>query len=62
MAKSAMQAKAKLDAGEGNREFLNAKLISAQFFCEHMVVRTQACFASIQAGSESIMALPEDAF
>ena len=62
MAKSAMQAKAKLEAGEGNSEFLNAKLISAQFFCEHMVVRTQACFASITAGSESIMALPEDAF
>ncbi|WP_339767446.1 acyl-CoA dehydrogenase [uncultured Paraglaciecola sp.] len=62
MAKSAMQAKAQLDAGEGNSEFLNAKLISAQFFCEHMVVRTQACFASIQAGSESIMSLPEDAF
>tara|TARA_R110001632_G_scaffold156446_1_gene274736 strand:- start:1897 stop:2850 length:954 start_codon:yes stop_codon:yes gene_type:complete len=62
MAKSAMQAKAQLAAGEGNADFLNAKLISAQFFCEHMVVRSQACFASIQAGSDSIMSLPEDAF
>ena len=59
MAKSAIQAKAKLDAGEGDPEFLNTKLTSARFFCEHMVPRTQSCLASIQAGSESIMKLDE---
>lgn len=62
MAKSAMQAQAKLDAGEGDSEFLQSKLVTAQFFCEHMMTRTQSCLASVMAGSDSIMALDEEQF
>lgn len=62
MAKSALQAKAKLAAGDGDSKFLKAKLTSAQFFCEHMVPRTQSCLAAIQAGSDSIMSLDEELF
>ncbi|MBQ0783758.1 MAG: acyl-CoA dehydrogenase C-terminal domain-containing protein, partial [Amphritea sp.] len=62
MAKSAMQAQAKLDAGEGDSEFLQSKLVTAQFFCEHLMTRTQSCLASVMAGSDSIMALDEEQF
>ncbi|MBR9867386.1 MAG: acyl-CoA dehydrogenase [Oceanospirillales bacterium] len=60
MAKSAIQAQAKLDAGEGNSEFLQSKLATVRFFCEHMLPRTQSCLASVMAGSESIMQLDEE--
>lgn len=54
MAKSAMRAQAKLDAGEGDPEYMSAKLNSAQFFCEQLVPRTTACLQVIEAGSEAI--------
>jgi hypothetical protein len=60
MAKSALQAKAKLDAGDADTQFLNTKLATVQFFCEHLVPRTQSLLASIQAGSDSIMILDEE--
>ncbi|WP_417226172.1 acyl-CoA dehydrogenase [Amphritea sp.] len=62
MAKSAVQAQAKLAAGEGDPKFLQAKLISARFYCEHMMPRTQSLLASVIAGGESIMALDEELF
>lgn len=54
MAKSAMSAQAKLDAGEGDPQFMKAKLNSAQFFCEQMLPRTTACLQVIEAGSVAI--------
>lgn len=62
MVKSAVQAQAKLAAGEGDPKFLQAKLISARFYCEHMMPRTQSLLASVIAGGESIMALDEELF
>ena len=62
LAKGALQAKAMLDTDEGDADFLNAKLISARFYHEQLLPRTQAHLAAIQAGSESVMAMPEDQF
>ncbi|HPE58968.1 MAG TPA: acyl-CoA dehydrogenase [Thiolinea sp.] len=62
MAQSALKAKALLDAGEGHAEFLQAKLITAQCYAEHLLPRVQACHATVLAGSGSVMALPEDLF
>ncbi|MGB1255749.1 MAG: acyl-CoA dehydrogenase C-terminal domain-containing protein [Thiolinea sp.] len=62
MVRSGMQAKAMLDQGEGDAEFLNAKLITVRFFCEHLLPRTLAHQEAAMAGSESIMALAEDMF
>ncbi|MBI2993109.1 MAG: acyl-CoA dehydrogenase [Gammaproteobacteria bacterium] len=39
-----------------------AKLVTARFYMEHLLPRSQAYFESIQAGHESIMALGEDQF
>ena len=60
LAKSALLAKAMLDGGEGDPEFLNAKMTTARFYCEHLLPRTQACLASVLAGSESVMGLTVD--
>lgn len=62
MAQSALKAEARLSAGEGDAEFLSAKLITARFYSDHLLPRAQSALAAIQAGSESIMALPEDQF
>ncbi|MDI3326878.1 acyl-CoA dehydrogenase [Pontibacterium granulatum] len=62
MGQSALKAQAQLDAGNGDPEFLTAKLATAQFFSEHLLPRVKSNLASIQAGSASIMALAEDQF
>ena len=60
LAKSALLAKTMLDGGEGDPDFLNAKMTTARFYCEHLLPRTRACLASVLAGSESIMGLTAD--
>ena len=62
MVESAGKAKAKLDAGEGDPEFLNAKLATAQFFCEHLLPRQASHAITLKAGTDSIMAISNDQF
>ncbi|SEF91878.1 acyl-CoA dehydrogenase [Marinobacterium lutimaris] len=62
MGQSALRAQTLLDAGEGDPEYLKAKLVTAQFFSEHLLPRTKASLETIQKGSASIMALSEDQF
>ena len=62
MARGALQARAMLDCGEGDPRFLNGKLVTARFYCEHLLPRTQACLAAVLAGSESVMGLSVDQF
>jgi alkylation response protein AidB-like acyl-CoA dehydrogenase len=46
-------------ASEEEREFLDAKSVTAAFYAEHLLPRTRAYCASILAGSGSMMALSE---
>lgn len=62
MGQSALKAQALLDAGSGDPEFLKAKLITARFYCEHLLPRVKSNLAAIEAGSDSIMALAEEQF
>jgi hypothetical protein len=62
VAKGALQAQQVLNTGEGDRDFLHAKLISAKFYSEHLLPRTAAYLAAIKAGSDSTMAMPETQF
>ncbi|GAA0784229.1 acyl-CoA dehydrogenase [Marinobacterium sediminicola] len=62
MGHSALRAQTLLGAGKGDPEYLKAKLVTAQFFSEQLLPRTQASLEAIQAGSGSIMALNEDQF
>jgi alkylation response protein AidB-like acyl-CoA dehydrogenase len=62
MGRSAQQAGARLQAGAGDASFLEAKRVTARFYCEHLLPRVQACLAAIQAGPDSMMALSEEQF
>ncbi len=62
MAKSALTAKAKLAAGDGDTGFLKAKILTARFYGEQILPRAAAYKAGATAGSEIVMAMTEDAF
>jgi len=62
LGRSALKAGQLLAAGQGDREFLQAKLITARFYSEHVLPRAEACRSAITAGSASMMALNEEQF
>ena len=62
MARAAQIAQRKLDAGEGNRAFCQAKIATARFFADQDLTRARGLAdATIQAGA-STMVLAEDDF
>ncbi|WLQ11601.1 acyl-CoA dehydrogenase C-terminal domain-containing protein [Hahella aquimaris] len=58
----ALTAKEKLDAQSGDSDFYQAKLHTAEFYFERLLPRTRSLAASVKAGSDSLMALPEELF
>ena len=59
MAKVAREA---LDAGQGDADFMNVKLVTARYFAERFVPDAGALRRKLEAGAESLMALPAEAF
>ena len=59
MAKAAHEA---LDAGTGDREFFEAKLITARYYAERFFPDAGALRRKLEAGSEAMMALPAHLF
>jgi alkylation response protein AidB-like acyl-CoA dehydrogenase len=62
MGLSALKASEILESGGGEKAFLEAKLITSQFYFDHLLPRTSSYLAAIKAGSESMMALDEAQF
>ena len=62
MGKSALKADEMLEAGNGDRSFLSAKLKTVEFYFDHLLPRCHCCSASVISGSESIMALDVEQF
>jgi len=62
MVKGAMKARAMLDAGEGDKDFLSTKLHTVRFYCEHMLPRTKSCLAVVKSGSDVVMAISDEQF
>jgi alkylation response protein AidB-like acyl-CoA dehydrogenase len=58
----ARAAQAQINAGMGNKAYLEAKLVTARFFAERMMPDAGALRRKIEGGSESLMALPPEAF
>ncbi len=58
----AKAAQSKLASGAENPAFYEHKLITARFFFERMLPDTGSLLKKIESGSESLMALPADAF
>lgn len=61
MARSALAAHKK-SANGGDRSFLEAKIITARFYAEHVMPRVHALLPEITQGSASVLALAEDQF
>ncbi len=59
MAKAAQNA---LNTGSGDTAFLEAKMITARFFSERLLPDTGALRRKVEAGAESMMAMPAEAF
>ncbi|MFZ6775737.1 acyl-CoA dehydrogenase [Undibacterium sp. Ji83W] len=62
MARAAIIAQKKLDAGEGDAAFLKAKIATARYFADHILSAAQGLRSAIVDGSAGVMALSEDQF
>jgi hypothetical protein len=62
MGLSALKASRRLVEGGGDKAFLKAKLVTAKFYCDHLLPRAGACLASVTAGPESMMEMSADQF
>ncbi len=60
MARAALAAKALLDAGNGDPQYLNGKIITAQVYAEQIMPQVHALLPTIIGSSEAVMALDED--
>jgi len=61
MLKQSHAAQAMLDAGEGNAEFLKAKLVTTRFYLERMVPEASGLKAAAMAGADLLYALDAEA-
>jgi 3-(methylthio)propanoyl-CoA dehydrogenase len=62
MARAALVAERKLQEGEGDRKFLQAKIATARFFAEHILSQATGLRTAIVAGSSGVLALAEEQF
>lgn len=62
MARAALIAHAKLTAGEVDKDFYTAKLMTARFYAEQSLPRARAHAQTIAAGSETMMAFTLEQF
>jgi hypothetical protein len=60
--KMARAAQAQLDAGEGDKAFLEAKLVTARFYAERVLPDAGSLRRKLEGGAEAVMALPVEAF
>ncbi|MBK8174042.1 MAG: acyl-CoA dehydrogenase [Rhodospirillales bacterium] len=62
MARAAVSARGRLDAGDGDPRFLEAKIATATFYAEQILPQAGALLPIIVDGTSSIMALQDDQF
>jgi len=58
----AVAAQAALDAGSEDKAFMEAKLITARFFAERIMPDTGSMRRKLEAGADTLMAMPVDDF
>ena len=62
MARSALAATRLLAAGDPDKAYLEGKIATARFFCEHLLPQVAGLRSAIVAGAASVMALEEAQF
>ena len=60
--RSAVAAQAALDVGSEDKAFMEAKLITARFFADRIMPDAGALRRKLEAGAESMMAMPVGGF
>jgi alkylation response protein AidB-like acyl-CoA dehydrogenase len=62
MARAALVADCKVNAGEGDAGFMRAKIATARFFADHFLSQAGGLASSITEGSAGVLALADDQF
>jgi butyryl-CoA dehydrogenase len=62
MARAALVAHDKLQSGDADKAFLEAKIVTARFFADHILSAAQGMRSAIVDGSAGVMGLPEEMF
>ena len=62
MAKSALTASRLLEEGSGDKEFLEAKIVTARFYAENLLPQAAADAAVVMTGADSTLALADEDF
>jgi hypothetical protein len=62
MARAARIAAERLASGEGNQDFLRAKIATARFYADVLLPQTAGLAHAILHGGDSVLALPAEAF
>ena len=62
LARAALAAQEQLNAGDGDAQFLQAKLATARFYAEHILVRAPGLRDAIVEGSQSVVALELESY
>jgi hypothetical protein len=57
LAAGAVSAQAALKTDTGDRDWLTAKIVTAEFYAEHLMPRVHAYLAAVLAGSRTVMGL-----
>jgi len=59
MARATHVATAQLKKGEGEADFLKAKLATARFYSDHILAQAHGLAAAVTGGSESVLSVEE---
>ncbi|WP_242359940.1 acyl-CoA dehydrogenase [Anaeromyxobacter sp. SG17] len=62
MARAALAAHRHLEAGTGEAGFLRAKISTARFYADHVLVRAGGLARTVVADADAVLALPDDQF
>ena len=62
MARAAQCAREQLDAGQGDADFLKAKIATARFYADHILSRASGLRAAVVQGAAGTLALEEAMF
>ena len=62
MARAALAADELLKAGDGDAEFLAAKIATARFHADHLLTQAGGLLSAATEGAVGVLAMPETAF
>jgi hypothetical protein len=62
MARAALAAQRRLAAGDGDSAFLNAKVLTARFYADHVLCRASSLCHAVLRGADAALAMDDEQF